>query len=69
MKITNSEIAKRLHEYYVARDNLKKLRLALAEVAVGLGADQQDAIKGGASDFLDGYLVAQGIIPAYRVAA
>ena len=66
MATPNAEIIRRLHEYYQARENLKRLRLGLAEIAVELGGDQKDALKGGAPDFLDGFLVAQGIIPSYR---
>jgi len=60
------KIVSKLHEYYEARDRLKTLRLELAAMAVDLGADQKEATKGAAPEWLDGFLVANGFIPTYR---
>ena len=49
-----------------AKERVKAIRLELVKIAVELGADQQNAAQGGADSFLDGFLVAQGIVPHYR---
>lgn len=69
MTITNAEITKKLHEYYDARTRLRDCRVELMKIAVDLGADQEILQRGTPSDFLDGYLVGQGILPTYRKVA
>ena len=73
-KITDKQLADKLQDYYrkqnaakVLTDEAKLLHVELMQIAVSLGADQLSMIGGGAKYFLDGYLVAHGVIPQYRV--
>ena len=66
---SNKEIVTKLHEYYITRDKLKELRSELMRMAVECGQLQEDAIKGNASEFLDGYLAGAGVLPIARTKA
>lgn len=71
--MTGKEIAAKLYAYYVARDEAvkadaytKELHKELMQIAIDLGGDERDVMNGSAKHFLDGYLVAHGIVPEYR---
>jgi hypothetical protein len=60
------EIADALADYRWAKNQLKDCKGRLVEMAVELGMDQQAAISGYPQDFLDGYLVANGMMQKHR---
>ena len=63
-----SRIVTKLHEYFEAKEKARAVRFELVELAVHLGMDSRAARDGsGSTDFLDGWLVAQGHIPKYRI--
>ena len=52
--------------YYKARQDAKEARLRLVAIAVDLGLDQVQALKIDVSDWLNGYLTANGIESTYK---
>jgi hypothetical protein len=61
------EIVSKLHEYYELRDRMKVLKLELIKIAIDLGQEQKDAMDNlGAINFLDGFLISQGVMTKQR---
>lgn len=59
-------VISKLHEYYEARDNAKRLRVELDSMAARLGMPRKEAGQGLGHIYLDAYLVGKGFIPADR---
>jgi hypothetical protein len=67
MTLTNTEIAGLLADYRRTRALMKELKGEMMRVAVEqLGMDQKEAKDHQIDDFLDGYLVGQGVQQAWR---
>ena len=62
----NNRIGSLLCEFRETQNTVKEIRADLLRIAFEAGLDQQTALKISVSDWLDGYLVAQGICPDYR---
>jgi hypothetical protein len=59
-------IKDRLWNYYVAKQQVKKMRVDIMAIAVELGLDQKVALKIDVSDWLNGYLTANGVESNYK---
>lgn len=65
--MTNAELAGLLREYAGAKKKLLDLRARLIQVAVeDFHVDQAHAKNQSLESFFDGYLVGQGVMPAWR---
>ncbi len=71
--MNTNQVVTALHAYYAVRAaekekimEKKRCYAELVVMAVELGMDQGDALNGSAKDWLDGYLVGSGRIPANR---
>lgn len=65
--MTNSEITKKLHEYYDAQKRIADIKIELIRIAVEHGQNQHYAKNGNAAiEYLDGYLSGTGSLPAAR---
>lgn len=65
-KLSLNEIADALADYRYARASLKETKARVIEMAIELGMPQKAATSGMPQDFLDGYLVANGVKQAHR---
>lgn len=61
MNIKNTEIALLLVEYRMVKNNLQEINMELRKAAFEVGLNQEAIGKISINDFLDGYLVGQGI--------
>lgn len=65
--VKNIDIVGLLIEYRAAKNKAKELRTEMLRVAVQeLGMDQKEALQVNLIDFLDGYLVGQGMQQSWR---
>ena len=62
----NNKIGTLLCELRETQNTVKEVRGDLLRAAFEAGLDQSTALKINVADWLDGYLVAQGIVPDYR---
>ena len=62
----NNKIGNLLSELRETQNTVKKVRADMLKVAFEAGLDQGTALKINVADWLDGYVVAQGIVPDYR---
>lgn len=67
--MTRTEIADAINAYKRAKQESKDRYTDMIRIAVELGMNQHDAVKSSVVDFLDGYLVASGMVPKSREAA
>jgi hypothetical protein len=63
---TAAEIAHAIHAAKNARKEVASTKVALMELAVDLGLDQETAMKVDLAVWLDGYLQGAGVMPEYR---
>jgi hypothetical protein len=61
-----NELVKIMNEYKVAKFKAEEEKLKLNQIAFNLGLNQKSIGKINVFDFLDGYLVANGIVQEYR---
>lgn len=62
----NNKICNLLYELRETQNVVKEVKADLLRLAFEAGLDQSTALKINVADWLDGYLVAQGIVPEYR---
>ncbi len=62
----NNKIGTLLCELRETQNTVKEIRADLLRTAFEAGLDQSTAMKINVADWLDGYLVAQDIVPTYR---
>ena len=62
----NNRIGTLLCELRDTQNTAKEIRGDLLRAAFEAGLDQKTALKISVTDWLDGYLVAQGIVPNHR---
>ena len=62
----NNRIGSLLYELRETSNTVKEIKSDMLKAAFEAGLDQKTAIKINIADWLDGYLVAQGIVPDYR---
>ena len=65
--MSNQEIAALLCEYRKAKTRVKEVRAEMMKIAVTeMGMDQKHAKDAMIEDFLDGYLIGQGVQQSWR---